>query len=162
MAFPPKKSTVVPTKTASPARSAPALGNRPQKKNPNAPKGAEAVNPRSGVPPAQSPDPEIPSDKPAAPGAEPKLMPEAEQARKGGMMARISPAPTGVLPEQPDGRTSYQVKPTDDTSPLIKIGPSKASPKADPTLNQPGIPGTSSDKTVPKQEPVTEPAAEPK
>lgn len=129
MGFPPKKSTVVPTKKASPTRSAPALGNRPLKKNPNAPGGADTANGRTGQPPVQPPKPEVTSDKPAAPGAEPKLMPEAEQARKGGMMARIAPAPPGTLPETPDPRTSYQVKPNDDTSPLIKIGPQKASPK---------------------------------
>lgn len=57
-------------------------------------------------------------------------MPEAEAARKGGMMARVAPAPPGILAETPDPRTSYQVKPgTDDSSALIKIGPAKASPK---------------------------------
>ena len=56
-------------------------------------------------------------------------MPEAEDARKGGIMARVAPAPPGVLAEAPDPRASYQVGPSDDNSPLIKLTSSKAAPK---------------------------------
>ena len=86
------------------------------------------ANARSGQPPVESPPGQQPKDKPGEPGEEPKLMPEAESARDGGMMARIPPTPEGVLPETPDPRASYQVKPSDDSSPLIKVGPSAPNP----------------------------------
>lgn len=43
-------------------------------------------------------------------------------------MARIPPAPDGVLAEKPDPRASYQVGPGDDNSPLIKVSASKGAP----------------------------------
>jgi hypothetical protein len=121
MSLPPQFSAkdVVPSSkstTAGPGVPSAALGSRSLKNKPVT-KSTETASP-------------IPSDKPAPPGAEPKLMPEAEAARKGGMMARIPAAPEGVLPEKPDPRTSYQVKPgSDDSSSLIKIGPASVSPK---------------------------------
>jgi hypothetical protein len=121
------------------------LGSRAKKSN--------IINARSGQSPVESPEGQIPSDKPAPPGSEPKLMPEAEEARKGGMMARIPPAPPGVLPESPDPRASYQVKPTDDSSALIKVGPSAPSPK--PSLS--GIDVGSQSKEPQSKEPVAIP-----
>lgn len=142
------KGTPLPTK--GPGGSSAALGSRSLKSVPGKP--AKPSNSRSGQPPVEAPPGQIPDGKPAAPGAEPKLMPEAEAARKGGIMARVEPAPPGVLAEQPDPRTSYQVKPgTDDSSPLIKIGPASASPK--PAAS--GIDTGSQPKAEPKAIPPT-------
>jgi hypothetical protein len=91
-------------------------------------KAGQKLNSRSGQPPVDHGPGEVPSGKPAKPGEEPKLHPEAEDAREGGIMARIPPAPEGVLAEKPDPRASYQVGPEGDNSPLISVTATKGAP----------------------------------
>ena len=90
--------------------------------------GQKLKNTRSQEPPVEHGPGQIPSGKPGKPGEEPVLHPEAEEAREGGIMARIPPAPEGVLAEKPDPRASYQVGPEGDSSPLIQVSPAKGSP----------------------------------
>jgi hypothetical protein len=149
MAFPPKKKAV-PAKI--PVKAAPAAGGSKALKATPVQTSKTPLNARSGQPPVEQPPVPVPSDKPASPGAEPTLSPEADAARKGGIMARIAPAPPGVLPEQPDGRTSYQVKPgTDDSSALIKIGPAKSSPKPESSGIDTGLKQTPTTSTAGKE-----------
>jgi hypothetical protein len=91
-------------------------------------KAGQSLNSRSKQPPVEQPPAPVPDGKPSKPGAEPVLQTEAEDARAGGIMARIPPAPEGVLAEKPDPRASYQVGPSDDNSPLIKVSASKGAP----------------------------------
>lgn len=91
-------------------------------------KAGQKLNSRSGQPPVEHGPGQIPSGKPGKPGEEPILHPEAEEAREGGIMARIPPAPEGVLAEKPDPRASYQVGPEGDNSPLIQVSAAKGSP----------------------------------
>ena len=90
--------------------------------------GQKLKNTRSQEPPVEHGPGQIPSGKPGKPGEEPILHPEAEEAREGGIMARIPPAPEGVLAEKPDPRASYQVGPEGDNSPLISVTATRGAP----------------------------------
>lgn len=91
-------------------------------------KAGQKLNSRSQQPPVEQPPGQVPSGQPGKPGEEPILQTEAEEAREGGIMARIPPAPEGVLAEKPDPRASYQVGPEGDNSPLIQVSAAKGSP----------------------------------
>jgi hypothetical protein len=106
----------------APPRSAGVITTSPSKA------GQKLSNTRSQEPPVEHPPGQIPSGKPGKPGEEPILHPEAEEAREGGIMARIPPAPEGVLAEKVDPRASYQVGPEGDNSPLIQVSAAKGSP----------------------------------
>jgi hypothetical protein len=91
--------------------------------------------------------------------AEPKLSPEAEAARVGGMMARLPAAPPGVLAEKPDPRASYQTSDKDMSSPLINITQLASAAGAAPKPTSSGI-DTGGKAAEPKAKDEAAPAAD--